>query len=226
MTLFIQTFRYAAEPFFFAQFKKDDKREIYARVMTYFVITCSFIFLSVMMFMDVIKLFIGEDFRSGLGVVPILLLANLCLGVFYNLSMWYKLTGQTRYGAYFSIAGGILTIALLLLLIPQFGYMGAAWATLITYAAMMVLSYITGQKNYAIPYKVKTDLGYVLLAVAGYAISVLVASRFHLSGLWLWLFNACILGGYSLIILKFHMASFKKSKPAASQNTYHNKVKD
>ncbi len=84
---------------------------------------------------------------AGLKVVPVLLLANMCLGIFFNLSMWYKLTGHTRYGAYFSVFGAVITIVLLIILIPAMGYMGAAWATLICYAAMMVVSYITGQKN-------------------------------------------------------------------------------
>ncbi|MFI5220190.1 MAG: oligosaccharide flippase family protein [Bacteroidia bacterium] len=172
MTLFVQTFRYAAEPFFFSQHKKENSSEVYALVMKYFVITCSFIFVAVMLYIDVFKLFIGEDFRKGLAVVPILLMANLFLGIFYNLSMWYKLTGQTRFGAYFSIFGAVLTIVLLWLLIPQMGYVGAAWATLIVYAAMMIVSYITGQKNYPIPYDLPRILTYVILALIIYFASL------------------------------------------------------
>lgn len=165
MTLFIQTFRYAAEPFFFAQHKNENKQEVYALVMKYFVITCSFIFAAVMLYIDVVKLFIGEEFRSGIKIVPVLLLANLFLGIFYTLSMWYKLAGKTYYGAYFSIFGGALTVVLLFVMIPLWGYMGAAWATLITYAAMMIASYITGQKNYHVPYDVARNLMYIGLAV-------------------------------------------------------------
>lgn len=168
MTLFIQTFRYAAEPFFFSHYGKDGSKEVYARVMNYFIIACSFIFVVVMLFMDVFQLFIGENFRSGLSVVPILLMANLCLGIFYNLSVWYKLTGQTRYGAFFSIAGAFITIILLFLLVPKMGYKGAAWATLICYAAMMLMSYFTGQKHYPIPYDVKKMFFYPLMALLIY----------------------------------------------------------
>ncbi|HKR03060.1 MAG TPA: oligosaccharide flippase family protein [Bacteroidia bacterium] len=168
MTLFIQTFRYAAEPFFFSHHKKENNKQVYAEVMKYFIITCSFIFLLVMLFMDVFKIFIGEDFRSGLAVVPVLLMANMCLGIYYNLSMWYKLTGQTRFGAYFSIFGAVLTIILLWWLIPLMGYMGAAWATLIVYAAMMIFSYVTGQKYYRIDYDVPRNLMYIGLALLTY----------------------------------------------------------
>ncbi|MEO5571751.1 MAG: polysaccharide biosynthesis C-terminal domain-containing protein [Bacteroidia bacterium] len=168
MTLFIQTFRYAAEPFFFSQYKNENNKVVYARVMKYFVITCSFIFLVVMLYIDIFKLFIGEDFRKGVGVVPILLLANMCLGIFYNLSMWYKLTGQTRFGAYFSIFGAVLTIILLWWLIPLMGYMGAAWATLIVYAAMMVLSYITGQKYFSIDYDLPRNFTFIGLSLLIY----------------------------------------------------------
>lgn len=165
MTLFIQAFRYAAEPFFFAQFKQEDARKVYAMVMKYFVITCAIIFLSIMMYIDIVKYFIGKNYWPGLKVVPVLLLANLCLGVFFNLSMWYKLTGKTMYGATFAIFGAVITISLNFILIPRYGYMGAAWTTLICYASMMILSYITGQKNYKIPYEIGKMSGYLLLAI-------------------------------------------------------------
>src|SRR6185436_14051716 len=102
MTLFIQTFRYAAEPFFFSHAEKEDAKKTYALVMNYFVLACAVIFLGVMLYMDFVKYFIGEEYRSGLKVVPILLMANLCLGVFYNLAIWYKLTSKTKWGAYLS----------------------------------------------------------------------------------------------------------------------------
>jgi O-antigen/teichoic acid export membrane protein len=172
MTLFIQTFRYAAEPFFFSQHKNENRKGVYALVMKYFVITCAFIFVGVMLYLNIIKYFIGEEFRAGLAVVPILLLANMCLGIFYNLSMWYKLTGQTRFGAYFAIFGGALTVVLLFVMIPRWGYMGAAWATLITYAAMMVVSFVSGQKNYPIPYKLSESFIFISLALLIYFASM------------------------------------------------------
>lgn len=222
MTLFIQTFRYAAEPFFFAQHKQDNKRRVYALVMTYFVITCSVIFLAVMLYLDIIQLFIGEKFRSGMGVVPILLMANMCLGIFYNLSMWYKLTEQTHYGAYFSIFGGVLTVILLFILIPLFGYMGAAWATFITYFAMMLLSYFTGQKYYPIPYKVKDDFITVALALLFYGGAFYLQSLFHYKDIMLLVVNTIILILYLLTIYKINLPDLK-IKPVHSQhhtNTY------
>ena len=140
MTLFVQTFRYASEPFFFAQQHKENSKQLFANVMNYFVLICSIIFLGVMLYIDVVKVFIGPKFYEGLNVVPILLIANLCLGVYLNLSLWYKLTGQTKYGAWFSIYGAIITIVFNFWLIPKMGYTGAAWATLICYASMMIVS--------------------------------------------------------------------------------------
>ncbi len=172
MTLFIQAFRYAAEPFFFAQFRMEDARKVYAMVMKYFVITCSIIFLSIMMYIDIVKYFIGKNYWPGLKVVPVLLLANLFLGVFFNLSMWYKLTGKTLYGAWFAIFGAIITIIFNFILIPKMGYMGAAWTTFICYGSMMVLSYYTGQRNYRINYEVKRICAYLLFAVLLYFLSI------------------------------------------------------
>jgi O-antigen/teichoic acid export membrane protein len=184
MTLFIQTFRYAAEPFFFSHYSKDGNKEVYARIMNYFIIACSFIFVLVMLFMDIFKLFIGENFRSGLHVVPVLLMANLFLGVFFNLSVWYKLTGQTRYGAYFSIAGAIITIVLLFIMVPRMGYTGAAWATFICYASMMLMSYFAGQKNYPIPYDLRKMFFYPVMALLIYfamegAVLLIKPEMFH-----------------------------------------------
>lgn len=179
MTLFIQTFRYAAEPFFFNHAGKEDSREIYATVMHWFVIVCSFIFLAVMMYIDFVKLLIGEEFREGLGVVPILLLANLCLGVFFNLSIWYKLTGKTSWGAWLAIFGAVITLVLNFILIPTMGYMGAAWATLICYASMMVLSYFGNQKYFPVPYRLLPLFGYVSMAIILYLLSEL--SKTYLS---------------------------------------------
>jgi O-antigen/teichoic acid export membrane protein len=171
MTLFIQAFRYAAEPFFFNQFGKDDAKETYARVTKYFCITCAIVFLGVMLYIDLFKHFIGEPYRVGLSVVPILLLANMCLGIFFNLSMWYKMTGKTKYGLFFTLFGALITVALNVLLVPSMGYMGAAWATLGCYASMMVASYLIGQRNYPVPYETLRIVGYIMLAIGVYLFS-------------------------------------------------------
>jgi len=172
MTIFIQTFRFAAEPFFFSHAKEKDAKKVYADIMKYFVIICSIIFLGTMMNISWIQYFVGEPFRAGIDVVPILLLANLCLGIFINQSIWYKLTGQTRYGAYLTIMGAIITLVLNFYWIPRIGYMGSAWATLICYAAMMIVSYIAGNKHYPVNYDLKRILGYLALSLVLYLLSL------------------------------------------------------
>jgi O-antigen/teichoic acid export membrane protein len=157
MILFIQTFRFAAEPFFFAQEKEGDSRKIYADVMKYFTIIMAIIFLGVTIFYDVIKGFLGSEYHDERGflVVSILLLANLFLGIYYNLSIWYKLTEKTKYGAYLSIFGAIITLSLNFTLIPVLGFVGCAWATLVCYFSMTVASYYLGKRHFSVPYQVK-----------------------------------------------------------------------
>ncbi len=165
MTLFVQTFRYAADPFFFAEAGKTDSRKIYAYVLNYFTIAVSLIFLVVTLYLDIIIKFIGEAYREGVGVIPILLLANLFLGIFYNLSIWYKLTNQTIFGAMLSAVGAGITIALNFLLIPKFGYYGSAWAAFFAYFVMMVLSYFLGKKHFKVPYNSMKFFVYLGLAI-------------------------------------------------------------
>lgn len=161
MTLFIQTFRFAAEPFFFAEYKKQDASITYAQVMNYFIIICSVIFLGVMVYIDVVKYFVGPAFYPGLKVVPILLMANIFLGIFYNLSIWYKLTNRTMMGAYVSLAGAALSLGLNFLLIPIIGYMGSAWTHLACYGSMMLISWWLGRKYFPIPYDLKKAFLYL-----------------------------------------------------------------
>ncbi len=168
MSLFIQAFRYAAEPFFFAYADKSDARKIYAVVLKFFVIFCVFIFLLVSLFIDFFKYFVGDEFRAGLEVVPILLMANLCLGIYINLSIWYKLTDRTLMGAFVSLAGAALTIALNVWWIPLLGYVGSAWATLACYSSMAIISYLLGQKYYPVNYDIKRVIGYIALGIGLY----------------------------------------------------------
>lgn len=163
ISISIQAFRYAAEPFFFNQQQNKDAKALYSNIMNYFVIACSFVFLAIMMYIDVVILFVGKDFRVGVDVVPILLIANVCLGIYFNLSIWYKLTGHTLYGAYIAVGGAAITILLNYLLIPQIGYMGSAWAKLACYASMMFVSYAIGQKFYPVNY----SLGKIILYLGG-----------------------------------------------------------
>lgn len=168
MSLFIQAFRYAAEPFFFAYADKNDARQVYADVLKFFVIFCVAIFLLVTLFLDFFQYFVGAEFRAGLEVVPILLMANLCLGVYVNLSIWYKLTDKTLMGAVVSLSGAILTIGLNLWWIPLLGYVGSAWATLVCYASMAFISYSLGQYYYPVAYDVKRVLAYIMLGLGLY----------------------------------------------------------
>jgi O-antigen/teichoic acid export membrane protein len=171
MTLFVQTFRYAAEPFFFSHAKEDDSRQLYAKVMTYFILFGLIIFLGIMLYIDIVKHFIGVKYYPGIGIVPILLLANLFLGIIFNLSMWYKLNNMTKYGAYITIFGAVVTIAANCLLIPLMGYAGAAWATFACYLLMMILSYSWGQRHFHVEYDLSKITGYFLLALSIYFVS-------------------------------------------------------
>ena len=174
MSLFIQMFRFAAEPFFFAQAKNENPQKIYAEVMKYFFIFCLLIFLAVTLYIDLFQHLIGKDYREGLHIVPIILIANLLLGVFYNQSIWYKLTNLTRYGAGIAIMGAVITLIVNLTLVPRLGYVGSALGHLACYLVMVLVSYFLGQKYYPVPYDLKILGWYLLCALAIYGISLLL----------------------------------------------------
>ncbi len=207
MTIFIQAFRFAAEPFFFSQSKEKDSKETNAVIMKYFVIICSTIFLGTTMNLDWIQYFVGADFRKGMDVVPILLLANLFLGIFINQSIWYKLTGQTGYGAILTIFGALITISLNFYWIPRIGYMGSAWATLICYASMMIVSYFLGNKHYPVNYDLKRILGYLGLSLTLYFISLLIKTETASINLF---FNNLLLIAFVGFVWKMEKNNFKK----------------
>ena len=187
MTLFIQTFRFAAEPFFFSQQKEGNSRKIYADVMKYFTIIMAIIFLGVTIFYDVIKGFLGSEYHDERGflVVSILLLANLFLGIYYNLSIWYKLTEKTKYGAYLSVFGAIITLGLNFTFIPIIGFVGSAWATLVCYFSMTIASYFIGRRHFFIPYQTGR-IGLYLLSMLGiYFIIYFSDSNMWLNSLYL-----------------------------------------
>ncbi|MBN2174131.1 MAG: polysaccharide biosynthesis protein [Bacteroidales bacterium] len=172
MTIFIQMFRYAAEPFFFAQAKEANAKTVYADVMKYFTIFGLIIFLAVTLYIDIFKYFIGPEYWEGLYIVPIVLMANLLLGIFYNLSVWYKLNDITKFGALIAVFGSLITIAVNFLLVPTFSYLGSALGHLICYIAMILLSYYLGKKYFPIDYHVGRIGFYFGLAIvlffAGY----------------------------------------------------------
>ncbi|PKP53929.1 MAG: polysaccharide biosynthesis protein [Bacteroidetes bacterium HGW-Bacteroidetes-1] len=204
MTLFIQMFRYAAEPFFFAEAEKRDAPELFAKIMNYFVISGLLIFLIVTLYIDLFQHFIGKSYREGLGIVPVVLIANLFYGIYFNLSIWYKLTDRTADGAKISIAGAVLTIVLNILLIPIFGYHGAAWTHFVCYFLMMTASWYWGQKVYSIPYNLKRVFLYAFIAVAVFSLAKLTV-EFSLT-LRLVL-NTIMLGAFTLF------AFLKEQKP-------------
>ncbi len=168
MTLFIQAFRYAGEPFFFAYAKEKNARQVYADVLRYFVIFCVFIFLLVTLFLDLFQYFIGSAFREGLTIVPVLLLANLFLGIYVNLSIWYKLSDRTLLGSVVALIGSGITILLLIWWVPNYGYQGAAWAHLACYSSMAAISYGLGRHHYPVPYPLGRVLIYLGLGLGIY----------------------------------------------------------
>lgn len=165
MTIFIQAYRYAAEPFFFSQAKEQDSKPLFAKLLNYFAIAGAFIFLTVTLYLDVFKWFIrNTEFHEGLNVVPILLMANLFFGLYISLSIWYKLTDKTSLGGWVALSAAALTIALNVWWIPLFGYTGSAWATLIVYVYLAVVSLILGNRYYPIPYQVGRIAVYIMVA--------------------------------------------------------------
>ena len=165
ITLFIQAFRLGAEPFFFKQAEGDNPQRTYARVMKFFVITVCITFLIINLFIPIWKHFISPDYWNGLAVVPILVLANMCLGIYYNLSIWYKLSNRTRAGATITLIGAGITFLVNFLFIPYFSYMASAWATFACYCSMMIISFTWGQKAYYVPYAWKKLLAYMIIVV-------------------------------------------------------------
>lgn len=174
MSIFIQMFRFAAEPFFFAQAKEKNSRQVYAAVMKYFVIFGLLIFLGVTLFLDIVKYFIDEKFHGGLDIVAIVLIAKLFQGIFYNLSIWYKLTDKTRYGAYIAIMGVVITLGMNIGLVPIYGYMGAAWGQFACFFSMMIVSFILGRKHFKVEYPLIAIAKYFAFALVIYFLSEII----------------------------------------------------
>jgi O-antigen/teichoic acid export membrane protein len=165
MAMITQAFRYAYEPIVFAKSKDADKTEYYASAMKYFLIFTLLAFLCVVGWMPLLQYIIGEEYREGLGVVPIVMVAEIMMGVYFNLSFWYKLIDKTIYGAWFSLAGCLVLFAVNIIFIPKYGYWACAWGGVAGYGTAMVLSYIIGQRKNPIPYPMKDICIYVLMTV-------------------------------------------------------------
>ena len=165
MAMITQAFRYAYEPIVFAKSKDADKTEYYASAMKFFLIFTLLAFLCVVGWMPLLQYIIGEEYREGLGVVPIVMAAEIMMGVYFNLSFWYKLIDKTIYGAWFSLAGCAVLFAVNILFIPQYGYWACAWGGVAGYGTAMILSYVVGQKKNPIPYPMRSIATYVLMTV-------------------------------------------------------------
>ncbi|PCI34909.1 MAG: polysaccharide biosynthesis protein [Flavobacteriaceae bacterium] len=190
MNLYIMAFRLGAEPFFFNHAKEKNAKETYAKILNYFVIIGALVFVGIVSYIDLIKHLINHNYWSALSIVPIVLLAYLFLGIYHNLSIWYKLTDKTRYGMYFSIIGAGITILINIVFLPIYGVIAAAWATMIAYGCMMTLSYFYGKKYYPVSY----DLTKIALYL-GFSILIAVISFHYFRGNY-WVSTAlCILFG-------------------------------
>ena len=197
MAMLTQAFRYAYEPFVFGKSRDKDNREVYAQAMKFFIIFTLLAFLAVVFYLDILKYLIGRDYWEGLRVVPIVMAAEIFMGVYFNLSFWYKLIDETRWGAYFSLIGCAVLVLINVLLIPRYGYMACAWAGFAGYGTAMLLSYFVGQKKYPICYDLRGISIYVLLAAVLYGVGVYLPieslwARLALRTLLLLVFIACV----------------------------------
>ena len=195
MTLYITAFRMGAEPFFFNNASSADAKEKYSRIMHWFVIFGAFFMLGVVCFMDLFAQILIKDsiYFAGLSIVPVILLANLCSGIYNNLSVWYKLTDKTKAGMYISVFGGLMTIIFLWILVPAYGYQGAAWTTLIAYGSMMLISWFLGSKYYPVPYNIREIALYISVSVILSLLSYHFFRGFYIV-------NFFIVAGYVLLI--------------------------
>ena len=210
ISLSVQAFRMGAEPFFFKQSNEENAPKVYARVMKFFVITICVMFLAVAMYLDVWKYFIrNPKMWVGLKVVPILLLANMFLGIYYNLSVWYKLGHKTMAGAWITLIGAVITLLINYFLIPYFSYMACAWATFACYGSMMVISFIWGQKQYRIPYAWKKLATYIIIVVLIFLLHNFIFSFYNqfVFGLAV---STILLCGFILFIIQIEKKEFQK----------------
>lgn len=178
ISIFITAFRLGAEPFFFSHAKNANAKKTYAMILHYFVIALALLFVGLIANIEILKYFIRKnEYWVGLPAVPYLLFGYVCLGIYMNLSIWYRLSDQTRFGLYISVVGAVITIVMNFVLIPKYSYMGSAWVSMLTYFVMMVISYVLGQKYYPIPYDLKRIITYLLVSVLLVVLSFWVFDR-------------------------------------------------
>ena len=209
MTLFVQMFRYASEPFYFSNADKSNAKTVFAQVMKYFIIAALLIYLTVNLYIDLFKHFIGKGFHEGLHIVPVVIFANLLLGIFFNLSIWYKLNNLTKYGAIITIVGAMITLVVNWVFVPQYGYTASAWAHVACYGSMVMLSWWLGRKYYPISYPLKNIACYTGLAAVIYIAAVLLRA-WNVNGSML--INTIMLSGFIIIVILFERNSIKRLK--------------
>ena len=203
MAMFTQAFRYAYEPFVFGKNKDADNRKVYAAAMKYFFIFSLLAFLAVMGYMDILKYMVARDYWEGLSVVAIVMGAEIFKGIYFNLSFWYKLTDETQWGAYFSLIGCAVILVLNVWLVPAYGYVASAWASVAGYGVITLLSFIIGQKKYPVAYPLKDMAVYLVLAAVLYILSEAVTVS-----------NVVLrLGYHTLLVLAFVAFIIKKDLP-------------
>lgn len=205
MMMFTQAFRYAYEPYVFAKNRSEDNKKAYSEAMKYYIIFGLFIFLAVMFYIDIIKYIISSKYHEGLAVVPIILICYLFQGIFFNLSLWYKLTDKTQWGAYITIFGCVLTVLGNVIFVPKYGYVAAAWTSFVCYLLMMLVSWALGQKFYPIKYEMKSALFYTCLT----AVIYFVGMNLPIANQWLdW-------GAKTVLLLVYLGIVMKKDVPLA-----------
>ncbi|HEU4858490.1 MAG TPA: polysaccharide biosynthesis C-terminal domain-containing protein, partial [Chitinophagaceae bacterium] len=212
IVLFIQAFRMGAEPFFFKESTSEHAQRTYARVMKFFIIACCFCFLAVVLFLDIWKYFMGTrhpEYYTGLKVVPILMVAKIFLGAYYNLSVWYKLTNRNLTGAWITIGGAAITILFNWIFIPIWGYMACAIATVLCYGFMMITSYVLGQKYYPVPYAKKKLIAYIVICILLFGIH----QAFLMLDLNVWVNRSvglAFIGLFAFLILNVEKKEFQR----------------
>jgi O-antigen/teichoic acid export membrane protein len=210
MSLFVQMFRFAAEPFFFARARDKGSKELYAQVMEYFVAFCMLVFLGIIFYIDIIQFIVGRDFRVGMGIVPIMLLAYMMLGMLFNVSMWYKLSDKSSYAIWITMAGLLVTTVVNVLFLAKYSYWAAAWGHFASYLVMLVVSTLLGNKYYRIPYKWCRILGIISGGLLLYGVNLLIPGELNL--IWKLVMRTVLIFVYIAAYFLFVRYGSKNSK--------------
>ena len=217
MSLFVQMFRFAAEPFFFSNTGQKDFKRVYASVMEYFVMFCMLIFLGVVFYLDVIELIVGRDFRAGMDIVPVMLLAYMMMGMLFNVSMWYKLSDRSSFAIYITLAGLVVTAVINICFLPVYSYHAAAWGHFVSYFVMLVLSTVLGNRYYPIPYKWGRILSVIAFALLLYGAAMALPDSIPYG--WTLALRTLLIGVYlgGLYLTEKYLKRHKRNESKDSQ---------